>query len=186
MLAHDEPNPTNLTAPRALDGIYMRPLSNAHGGHKILNLETKQIIVHRNISVVPITPDVVKAVEALAKRDRLLRSKLSRSMVSDAATAGLANDDQSDSREAVEQNDYYNEDQGPVVDQVDEAGAIVNQPEDNGNDESGEDALAGPAQPAVRRSGCTPAPCQLPNIADTRGQTYGTAMNQGNDGVHRQ
>jgi hypothetical protein len=38
VLAHDEPEPLNSTQPRAIDGIYMRPLSNAQGGHEIFNV----------------------------------------------------------------------------------------------------------------------------------------------------
>jgi hypothetical protein len=67
VLAHDEPNPTNSTKPRALDGIYMRPLSNAQGGHEVLHLETNEIIHRRSVNEVPITPEIIKAVEALAK-----------------------------------------------------------------------------------------------------------------------
>jgi hypothetical protein len=113
------------------------------------------------------------------------------------STTGVANDDRSDidddeyeeesdsddddddhnDRDAVDQNDYYDEDQGPVVDQADETRAIVNQPEDDdGDDDAGEDALAGPVQPAVRRSGRTPTPCascqtlQIPMVKPTAQQ----------------
>jgi hypothetical protein len=83
-------------------------LSNAQGGHEILHLETKQIIVRHNVTVVPITPDVVKAVEALAKRDGVAPFKMVTKhgvVLYDAATAGVANDDQSD----IDDNEYEEE-----------------------------------------------------------------------------
>jgi hypothetical protein len=36
--AHQEPTRTNTNAPRSLDCIYLRPMENAQGGHKLLHL----------------------------------------------------------------------------------------------------------------------------------------------------
>jgi hypothetical protein len=71
MMAHNEPNPTNSTQARAIDGIYMRVLSTAQGGHEIFNVSTGEIIQRRKITCVPITDGIVKAVEAWARRDSM-------------------------------------------------------------------------------------------------------------------
>jgi hypothetical protein len=71
VLAHDEPDPTNSTQARAIDGIYMRALTTAQGGHEVFNLSTGEVIPRRNITCVLITDAVVKAFEALAKRDSM-------------------------------------------------------------------------------------------------------------------
>jgi hypothetical protein len=42
--AHEENEPSNSMKARALDGIYMRYMSNDQGGHEILNLATGEII----------------------------------------------------------------------------------------------------------------------------------------------
>jgi hypothetical protein len=42
--AHDVPNPTNSQAPRSIDCIYLRPLSNAQGGHELPHLSTGRVM----------------------------------------------------------------------------------------------------------------------------------------------
>jgi hypothetical protein len=69
IICFDEPTPTNSMKPRAWDGIYVRPILNAQGGHEILHLATNEVIVWRNVTVVPITEAVIQAVELLAKKD---------------------------------------------------------------------------------------------------------------------
>jgi hypothetical protein len=62
--------------PRALDGIYMRPLSTAQGGHEVLHLATNEVIVCRNLTVVLMTEAVIQAVERLAKKDDVFSFKI--------------------------------------------------------------------------------------------------------------
>jgi hypothetical protein len=76
VLTHDEPELLNSTQPRAIDGIYMRPLSNAQGGHVIFNDNMGEVIQRRNVTVLPITDEIVKAVEVLAKRDSMEAYKI--------------------------------------------------------------------------------------------------------------
>jgi hypothetical protein len=76
VLAHDEPNPTNLMQAWAIGGIYMRTLSSAQGGHEVFNVSTGEVIQQRNVTVVPITGEVIKAVEAWAKRDSMEAFKI--------------------------------------------------------------------------------------------------------------
>ena len=61
--AHDEPDPTNTQAPRTLDGIYLRPIDN---GHEIYNLQTQSVIARRDLTVLPVTPTIIKAVNDIA------------------------------------------------------------------------------------------------------------------------
>ena len=64
--AHHETNPSNTNAPRALDYIYMR---STETGHEVYNLQTQKIITRRNLTMLPITPIVVKAIDPIAERE---------------------------------------------------------------------------------------------------------------------
>jgi hypothetical protein len=57
-------NPTNSTQARAIDGIYMRALTTAQVEHEIFSVNTGEVIQSRNVTSVPITDAIVKAVEA--------------------------------------------------------------------------------------------------------------------------
>lgn len=69
--AHEENDPSNSMKPRALDGIYMRYMSNDQGGHEILNLATGEIIRRRKITMIPITQHVIKSIHTLAEKDQM-------------------------------------------------------------------------------------------------------------------
>ena len=156
VLAHDEPHPMNTTEPRALDGIYMRPMSNAQGGHEILHLATNRIIHRRNITIVPITPAVIQAVEALALRDGVASFKMETKhgvVLYDAATAGVQqtpqnedeSDDESDEDKTYEpesdsdDDDEDGDDQDPRNDPVDPEEIHVNGDDDPVEDRQSDD-----------------------------------------------
>ena len=42
--AIQENNPKNTQAPRTIDVIYLRPLKNIQGGHKVMNLATGAVM----------------------------------------------------------------------------------------------------------------------------------------------
>jgi hypothetical protein len=67
VLAHNEPNPTNTNAPRALDCLYLRPTASGH--HKCLHLQTNRIITCSRVTPVPITPAIIVQVHAIAAQD---------------------------------------------------------------------------------------------------------------------
>ena len=67
--ACNEPSPTNSQLPRTLDAIYLRPLNNIQGGHEVMDLNTGKVITRRKVTEIPITRLVIKAVEAMAKRE---------------------------------------------------------------------------------------------------------------------
>jgi hypothetical protein len=95
VLAHDEPTPTNSTQARAIDGIYMRALSTAQGGHEVYNMSTGEAIQRGNVTVLPITEEVIKAVEKLAKRDSMEAYKIEDkhgAILYDSMIAGVGDD----------------------------------------------------------------------------------------------
>jgi hypothetical protein len=71
VFAHDKPDPTNSTQPRSLDGIYLRPITLAQGGHEVYQFATKALITRRHITIIPITSEVIADVENLAKQYRM-------------------------------------------------------------------------------------------------------------------
>ena len=67
--ANHESKRYNTEAPRTLDCIYLGPMRNKSDGHKVLHLSSNKVILRNTIRVVPVTQDVIKQVEARAKRD---------------------------------------------------------------------------------------------------------------------
>jgi hypothetical protein len=66
---HDEPNPTNTNASRTLDCLYLSYHSTTQGGHELLHLATNQVVIRRNVTPIPITPQVIKRVHKIAELD---------------------------------------------------------------------------------------------------------------------
>ena len=67
--AHNENNPTNTMAARALDCIYLRPIYNQQGGHELLDLTTKRVITRKKVTTIPLTSSIIQAVENIAKAE---------------------------------------------------------------------------------------------------------------------
>ena len=74
--ANQDNTPTNTNAPRTIDGIYLRSCWSRQGGHKIMNLETRECITHQHVIAIPITSTVIKAVEAMAEAQRVISMKI--------------------------------------------------------------------------------------------------------------
>ena len=106
--AHDEPNPTNSQAPRSIDCIYLRPLSNAQGGHELLNLLTGRVITRRKVTIIPMPTTVIKAVEDMAASDGIkslqLKTKSGSILYDSTWIAGV------DFTEDEEQEEYHYQD----------------------------------------------------------------------------
>jgi hypothetical protein len=101
VMAHDEPNPTNSTQARAINGIYMRALTTAQGGHEIFNVNTGEVIQRINIRSVPITDAIVKAVKAWARRDSMEAYKIENKhgiILYDSMIAGVELEDQEETK----------------------------------------------------------------------------------------
>jgi hypothetical protein len=71
--AHEENNQKNSLKARAIDGIYLRFVSNTQGGHDIMNLSTGQIIRRRQVSMVPMTNHVIECIHRIANREKNAR-----------------------------------------------------------------------------------------------------------------
>ena len=91
--AHTQNNPTNTIHERTIDSIYLGALDNIQGGHKVLNLRTGQKITHHRVTPVPVTDDVIRRVEALAKQDgmKVIQAPMVRLYRMEALSAGVDN-----------------------------------------------------------------------------------------------
>jgi hypothetical protein len=128
--AHEEPNHTNTNASKALDCIYLRPMDNAQGGHKLLHLQTNKIVKRSNLTKVPITSSIIKQVHALAELDEMPRglkitNRANQVIFSSAWIAGVDYDeelfdDDVDDDYDEEDNDDENENENDQNDQYNE------------------------------------------------------------------
>ncbi len=118
---HNEPNPTNSQAPRSIDCIYLRPLSNVQGGHELLHLTTQRVITRCKVTVIPMPTTVITAVEAMATSDGIkslqLKTKSGSLLYDSTWIAGV------DFIEDKEQEEYHyqenNEDASETYDDID-------------------------------------------------------------------
>ena len=63
--AHNQPTYTNSNAPRTLDAIHLRPAQTMQGGHELMDLTSGLVITHANVTEIPVTDLVIKAVEKM-------------------------------------------------------------------------------------------------------------------------
>eukprot|EP00957_Ditylum_brightwellii_P170193 12955823-Ditylum_brightwellii.AAC.1 len=70
VLGHNENNPSNTNAPRALDCIYLCP-SLGQTGHDLYHLQTNSVVNCQNCTPMPITPAIIKQVHKLAALDKM-------------------------------------------------------------------------------------------------------------------
>ena len=73
--ANEDNDPTNTNAPRTIDAIYLRP-SPSGRGHQVMNLKTGRMISRPHAYEKPVTPLVIRAVEALAKEQGIKTLKI--------------------------------------------------------------------------------------------------------------
>lgn len=68
--ANNESTHTNDNTARTIDAIYLRPCKNQQGGHELMDLNSGRVITRGGkITEIPITPVVIKAVEAIAEKE---------------------------------------------------------------------------------------------------------------------
>jgi hypothetical protein len=75
--ANQENDPTNTLAPRTINAIYLRPMTNLQGGHEVMNLHTGQVITRNRIWERPLTDLVIQTVESMAAEQGGTSLKLS-------------------------------------------------------------------------------------------------------------
>jgi len=71
----NDPKPSNTNAPRTMECIYLGPVRNKQGGHKLMDLSTGKMITRRRVKELPMTDIVIRAVEQMAKREGLTTLK---------------------------------------------------------------------------------------------------------------
>jgi hypothetical protein len=74
--ANQENDPTNTQAPRTIDAIYLRLMTNKQGGHELMNLHTGQVITGNTIWERPLTDLVIRTVETMAADQGITTLKL--------------------------------------------------------------------------------------------------------------
>jgi hypothetical protein len=68
--AHEDHTITNLhDDARSIDCIYLRYNDNVQGGHEMLHLNTNAVLTRRTITPVPITPAIIRQVDAIATQE---------------------------------------------------------------------------------------------------------------------
>ena len=73
--AYQENNLTNTQAPRTIDAIYLRLITNEQGGHELMNLATGNIIKRIKIWEIPTTELIIKAVDEIAEKQDITSLK---------------------------------------------------------------------------------------------------------------
>ena len=51
-------------------------MDNAQGGHELLHLQTNSVVKRRRLTKVPITPSIIKQVDALAVLDGMPKGRM--------------------------------------------------------------------------------------------------------------
>jgi len=74
--AYQENSPKNTNAPRTIDAIYLRPTNNMQGGHELMDLNSGRVITRPRVFEIPVTPIVIRAVEAMAEAQGIKSLKL--------------------------------------------------------------------------------------------------------------
>ena len=69
--ANQENNPTNTNVARMIKAVYLRPLDNVQEGHELTNVDPRKVITRRKMTEILSAELMIKAVEELAKRDKV-------------------------------------------------------------------------------------------------------------------
>jgi hypothetical protein len=65
----NEPNPSNTNLPRTLDCIYLGPIKNKQGGHKLMDITSGRMITRPRVKELPMTELIINAVDKLGAKD---------------------------------------------------------------------------------------------------------------------
>ena len=161
--AHEDRSPKNTQEQRTLDCIYLRPTDNDQIGHEVLNLATGQTITRHQVTPVPITATIIKAVEALAEKDGMkglrIKTKTGQILWDSAWTAGVDYDEDYDDLdydddevelpgveidEEEEEQLWEDLDENEVADLLDDAANPVQPEPQDGEEDTAEQQEAAP------------------------------------------
>ena len=94
-----------------MDAIYLHPVRN---GHEIFNLQTERTSIRRALTSLPISNNVIKAVEAIAHRQALTNLRMTprtgKILFDSSWTAGVDYLDEEDEDESDSDNEYTDSD----------------------------------------------------------------------------
>ena len=74
--AFNNNDPTNTMEERTIEAIYLGPIWEKPGGHKLMDLHTGRVITRQKVTEIPVTPTVIKAVEEMAERQGMKGLKI--------------------------------------------------------------------------------------------------------------
>jgi hypothetical protein len=119
VLAPDEPIQLNTNAPRMIDCIYLRPTAGTQGGHELLHLQTNKVITRPRVTPVPITPNIIAQVHAIAETDGMpkglkIKNRTNRVLFDTTWSAGVDYD------EAFDDEDYDQDEEEEVEEEGEE------------------------------------------------------------------
>ena len=103
---NDDPKTKNTPAPRTLDCIYLRCMTNQQGGHELLDLASGRVITRHAVTEVPISNTIIQVVEALAKADGMTNIKFIYKTAKNASALLAGVDDDDDDEDS--DDDTYN------------------------------------------------------------------------------
>jgi hypothetical protein len=126
--ANHESMKTSSNVTRTLDAIYLRPEQNQQGGHKLINLNSGQLISRNIVHKIPVTNVVIKAVENMAYQQgfKSLKFNYWNGVIYHDADwiAGVDYDDDPDDieneDEEYDNDEYENEDQLEQYEELEE------------------------------------------------------------------
>jgi hypothetical protein len=111
--ANHESTKTSSNVIRTLDAIYLRPAQNQQGGHKLMDLNSGQLISRNIVHKIPVTDVVIKAVKNIAYQQgfKSLKFKNQNGVIYRDADwiAGVDSDDPNDIKNVNEDEEYDNE-----------------------------------------------------------------------------
>ena len=148
--AHDEPDPRNTQEPRTRDAIYLRPIKNSH---ELYDLETREIINRPRLTMLPVTPSVIAAVEKIAaaegQKGLRIKSLDGTTLYDTAWTAGVdydedESDEEFDSDEEFE-DDELEDEECSTTDEETDSGS-----EDDEDSDEAQDLLYGEGEDPVQ------------------------------------
>jgi hypothetical protein len=113
-----------LNVTRALDAIYLRRAQNQQGGHKLIDLNSGQLISRNIVHEIPVTDVVIKAVEKMAYQQgfKSLKFKNQNGVIYHDADwiAGVDYDDDPDDIENENEDEEYNNEEDENEDQLEQ------------------------------------------------------------------
>ncbi len=91
--AHDDPQFKQGTQERTISALYVWPLDNLQGGHKVYDLSTREFITRKRITSLPMPDSVISKVNSVVQRDKVyglvIRSNRGQVLYDSAKSAGV-------------------------------------------------------------------------------------------------